>query len=82
MQLPVGYPWQLGAGIIEAHRLSKSHSQQLQAFLPQSLEPLEERRRILFVLWSHFSTSSDVFCVFASILQLDFKLVEDGSLEC
>lgn len=82
MQLPLGYPWQPEAGVMEAHRISESHSQQLQAFSPPSLEPLKGKLKILCVVLSDFSTFSEIFCVFASTLQLDFKPVEDRSLQC
>lgn len=82
MQPPLGYPWQPGAGVMAAHRISEWHSQQLQVFSPWSLEPLEGRLRIFCVTLSHFSTFSDIFCEFASTLQLDFKYMEDWSLQC
>lgn len=81
MQLPLGYPWQPEARVMEAHRISESHSQQLQAFSPWSLEPLKGRLKFCVIL-SDFSTFSDIFCVSASTLQLDSKPVEDRSLQC
>lgn len=76
MQLPLGYPWQPGAGVMEDHRISKSHSQQLPAF---HLRALNHWRGSEFsVTLSHFFRHLLCICLHSATT---LYLMENWNLE-